>query len=514
MICRRYSQYSKLLSVFIYLVPVLIPLIYLAVTGGQDDTQVLNQRRFGLLMNSVKIAAPVVFICLIISVMVAMRVHTAFRRRPVMRWFFLLLAPVPSYIYALSYMNLIRFAGMIFPSVLKYQMAGVVPCILVESMAFLPFACAAALTGLEQVNAQEWRAALLFDNADRVFFKVILPVQLPWLLAMGAVIFVLSITDYSIPSLFQVNVYAMEIFSDYSAAGQSLHSLRLSAPLIFISTVIILIFMFSLNKSFRPMKTDRNIYPVYSKGLTAAGNAAVILALLQIILPVISLIPYIGVGIRQYVSAGKELINSCLIGILAVLLLMIPAALMALTLTKSCGVSGFMLWAAALIPLSVPGVLTGIGVLKLFSDTPLYIFRNGIIMPAVGMAVRYLPFAMLVQYGCYLRIDRDKLRAARLLAPSAGKALLKVQLPLMASGFIISGIVVFLLTLGDVGTVLILMGAGKEPLSVKIYNYLHYGSSETVAVFCLIQMTVCILLMLMLYVFAGKRVGKADRTDD
>jgi iron(III) transport system permease protein len=84
----------------------------------------------------------------------------------------------------------------------------------------------------------------------------------------------------------------------------------------------------------------------------------------------------------------------------------------------------------------------------------------------------------------------------------------------MAPGFIISGIVVFLLTLGDVGTVLILMGAGKEPLSVKIYNYLHYGSSETVAVFCLIQMTVCILLMLMLYVVAGKGVGKADRTDD
>lgn len=514
MTCRRYSQYSKLLSVFIYLVPALIPLIYLAVTGGQDNTQVLNQRRFGLLMNSVKIAAPVVFICLIISVMVAMRVHTEFRRRPVMRWFFLLLAPVPSYIYALSYMNLIRFVGTIFPSVLRLQMAGIVPCVLVESMAFLPLACAAALTGLEQVNAQEWRAALLFDNADRVFFKVILPVQLPWLLAMGAVIFVLSITDYSIPSLFQVNVYAMEVFSDYSAAGQSLHSLRLSAPLIIISTAIILIFLFTLNKSFRPMKTDRNINPAYSKGLLAAGNTAVMLAVLQIVLPVVSLLPYIGAGIGQYASAGRELMNSCLTGMLAVLFLMIPAALMALTLTKCCGVRGFMLWTAALIPLSVPGVLTGIGVLKLFSDTPLYVFRNGIIMPAVGMAIRYLPFAMLVQYGCYLRIDRDKLRAARLLAPNGSKALLKVQLPLMAPGFIISGIVVFLLTLGDVGTALILMGAGKEPLSVKIYNYLHYGSSETVAVFCLIQMTVCILLMLLLYAFAERAVRKAGRTDD
>lgn len=514
MTCRRYSQYSKLLSVFIYLVPALIPLIYLAVTGGQDNTQVLNQRRFGLLMNSVKIAAPVVFICLIISVMVAMRVHTEFRRRPVIRWFFLLLAPVPSYIYALSYMNLIRFVGTIFPSVLRLQMAGIVPCVLVESMAFLPLACAAALTGLEQVNAQEWRAALLFDNADRVFFKVILPVQLPWLLAMGAVIFVLSITDYSIPSLFQVNVYAMEVFSDYSAAGQSLHSLRLSAPLILISAAVIPVFLFPLNRAHRPMKTDRNIYPIYSKGLTAAGNTAVVLAILQILLPVLSLVPYIGAGIRQYVSAGRELWNSCLTGVLVVILLTIPAAFMAFALTESNGVGGFILWVLAVLPLSVPGVLTGIGTLKLFSDTPLYVLRNGIMLSAVGMAVRYLPFAMLIQYGCYLKIDRDKLSAARLLAPDKYRAFLNVRLPLMAPGLIISGIVVFLLTLGDVGTSLILMGAGREPLSVKIYNYLHYGSSETVAVFCLIQMTVCILLMLLVYIYTGKSVRKANRIYD
>jgi iron(III) transport system permease protein len=43
------------------------------------------------------------------------------------------------------------------------------------------------------------------------------------------------------------------------------------------------------------------------------------------------------------------------------------------------------------------------------------------------------------------------------------------------------------------------MPAGMEPLSVKIYNYLHYGSSETVAAFCLLQVMVCMLMMGILY---------------
>ena len=78
---------------------------------------------------------------------------------------------------------------------------------------------------------------------------------------------------------------------------------------------------------------------------------------------------------------------------------------------------------------------------------------------------------------------------------SPGSAFIRVQLPMMAPGLIISGIVVFLLTLGDVGTSLVLMTPGREPMSVKIYNYLHYGSSEKVTYFCLMQMMVCIAFM-------------------
>lgn len=509
MICRKSSRYSKgILICLIYVIFTLFPVFYLVFSGGKGDLKIWNLRRAGLMVNSLITALFTVMACLLVAVFSSLKIYTSFKKRPLLRWYFLLLAPVPSYIYALSYMNLIRFAGRFFPGVLRWRMAGIFPCVLVESFAYLPLALAAALTALERISEDEWNAALLFDSADMVFFKVVLPKQMPWLLAAGALIFTLSVTDYSIPSLFQVNVYAMEIFSDYSAAGQSINSLRLSLPLVLISTLIILISFYPLKSIPNAIKTGERVSPLYSGGLRTVCSVCVFLTALQIILPLLSFVPYIIMPGGEFVSALPQLYNSLAAGMAAVIIHILPSALMAYHLTKDDTLCKPALWICALFPLCIPGVLTGIGILGLVSSTPLYVLRTGVILPALGLAIRYMPFSMLIQYGCYLRLDRDRINAAGLLQNKCGKAFLKVQLPLMAPGLIVSSIAVLLLTLGDVGTSLVLMSAGREPMSVKIYNYLHYGSSEKVTYFCLLQTVVCLLLMITAYMvmdIAGKR---------
>ena len=211
---------------------------------------------------------------------------------------------------------------------------------------------------------------------------------------------------------------------------------------------------------------------------------------------------------EEFVSAWKELGNSFLAGGIAVAILTVPAAGMALLLSHGEGKNRYFLWIAAVLPLAIPGTLSGIGILQFLSDTPLHVLRGGSLMPALGMAARYLPLGMLIQYGFYLQMDFEGIRAARLLQVRPGAAFWRVELHAMRPGLVISGLVVFLLTLGDVGTALVLMPAGMEPLSVKIYNYLHYGSSETVAVFCLMQTLVCMLAMGMVYILTeGRNVG-------
>ncbi|MCR5033477.1 MAG: hypothetical protein K6A92_11540 [Lachnospiraceae bacterium] len=503
---KKQNEWRKILSaggrILLYGIFAFLPVLWLILTGPESSIPIMNERKWGLLEQSVRIAVSSCFLCLLIAFFGAMGLYQLFPKRRHFRWFFLLLAPLPAYIYALTYMNLIRFFGTWIPSLLRSPIAGLFPCILVETMAYLPFATACALIALEQVNTGEWKAALLMEKGDGVFFRVLLPGQLPYLLAMGAVIFVLSVTDYSIPSLFQVNVYAMEIFSDYSAMGNSLYSLKLSLPLIVVAVAVTLPCLLPLRTIRRPMTAGEIVNPCLSPALKGICYLGVLVLVLQILLPILSLLPFLVELAKAFVPAGRELLYSGESGILAVLILTPVAAQLALLLAKK---RSTLLWIVTLLPLSIPGVLSGIGVCRMFSDLHLSAFRNGLFMPAVGMAIRYLPFSVIIQFGAYLRMDKDKLSAAYLLQGKKGGAFFRVQLFMMRPGLLISGIVVFLLMLGDVGTALMLMQPGREPLSVKIYNYLHYGASETVAVFCLLQILCCLVGMGLIYLFLERK---------
>ena len=196
MTCRKSSRYSKgIFLCLLYLLITLLPVICLMLSGEGAAKEIWNTRRAGLMANSFVIAVFTVAACLMIAAFASMRIHTGFQKKPFLRWYFLLLAPVPPYIYALSYMNLLRFLGRFFPELLRVRMTGIFPCVVVETFAYLPFACAAALVALDQVNQKEWSAALLLGGSDRAFFQVVLPAQIPWLLAIGAILFVLSVMD-------------------------------------------------------------------------------------------------------------------------------------------------------------------------------------------------------------------------------------------------------------------------------------------------------------------------------
>ncbi len=340
------------------------------------------------------------------------------------------------------------------------------------------------------------------NSADDTYWRIVFSKQFPYILMMSAIIFVLSLTDYSIPSLFQTNVYAMEIFSDYSASGQSVHSLFLSLPMIMTGAIVIIPAVISLRKSGRPMPDEERVIPKYSRLLSTFSYIAITVLVLQIILPLISIIPDVKGVLSDNVAVFEELFNSFKTGILSVIIMLVLSLpLTYLLAVKTNKKDGFktLIWILCLLPLAIPGVLNGIGVLKLISDSPLHNLRNSIFMPALGLAIRYLPFSLIIQYGAYMRIDLKKLEAADLLKRDRIRSFFKAYLPLLSPGIIISSITVFLLTLGDVSTSLILMPAGKEPLSVKIYNYLHYGSSATVARLCIIQIICCLSLMAVLY---------------
>ena len=155
----------------------------------------------------------------------------------------------------------------------------------------------------------------------------------------------------------------------------------------------------------------------------------------------------------------------------------------------------------ALLPIAVPSSLIGMGMLKAVNGSPIHGISQTLYFPALGCAVKYMPFAFLLFCARHRRIHREELEAGQIHMPSPWQYFRKILLPLYRPAIWGSGAVVFLLTVGEEGIPLVLMPPGYETLAVKVYNYLHYGASELVSGFCLL--TVLLTAGLMAIAFCG-----------
>lgn len=489
----------------IYVLLFTLPLFALLFQAGNPGLAIPNSRRWGLLGNTMLLGLLTAAGCILIGFYAAVGIYTGRWKESSLRWWFLLLLPVPQYIYALSWMELVRLLGGMIPSLLRMQIFGIFPCVIVEVMAYMPICTALSLAGLERQDVRLTEAGILCRKADIVLYRICLPQMLPWLLSGAGCVFVLSATDFSIPSLFQYNVYAMELFSDFSAYGKAVNSFWLALPLILLIMIAVTFLLQGLQQIFVPSKSRGHATLQLSGVTKGMCKTAVLVCIMQIGIPILTLTAGIGSWEQLIDSAalsGEELLISCGIGGMAALITIFPSGCAAMIL---CSNRKWYLRLLFLFPLAMPGALIGIGWLELLNGSLFHSITGTLLFPALGCAVRFIPFGTLVLAGMLFRIDKKSLQAAELLKINGWKEFCTVKFPVFAPGILASVLMVFLLTLGDVSVTLMTAPPGKEPFSIKIYNYLHYGASEMVSGFCMAVVIICLMVTLVLMVLLRMR---------
>ncbi|MBT5642394.1 hypothetical protein HOJ44_04675 [Candidatus Bathyarchaeota archaeon] len=84
--------------------------------------------------------------------------------------------------------------------------------------------------------------------------------------------------------------------------------------------------------------------------------------------------------------------------------------------------------------------------------------------------------------------------AAELFEVRKNDALWRVKLPLQMQGITAAALILFAFSLGELGATLLVVPPGSETLTIRIFNYLHYGGSEEVAGLCLVMAVVMMTL--------------------
>ena len=338
-----------------------------------------------------------------------------------------------------------------------------------------------------------------------VLLKVILPLAAPAILSGTGLCFLLSLTDYSVPSLFQVNVYSLEIFSEFSATGSPERAFLLSLPLLAACGATSLVLLAGLKNTAQsaarrearegdhldPVEGSSGYrWPAWFRGLLALTGAA---WLAQAGVPVLTLLAQTSSwgNFVNSISAARSDLTFTLQVALASGLSCLP---LALALARLLAKGSRLGWGLALAPLALPAPLVGIGLIWIWNRLAGLGLYGSAGLPVLAMVARFSAIAALAVLAQHRRTDASLFEAARLFQSNPWKRWLGVELPLLTPGLFAAAGIVFILSAGELGATLITIPPGQSTLTLRIYNYLHYGASETVAGLCLMVLLVTMLI--------------------
>jgi len=414
----------------------------------------------------------------------------------------LMLILLPPFIHTQSWIffvdKLNSFLEQILGVALNFN--GIFAVILTIAFSYLPITAGLCLIALLSIPSELSDMCRIDGGGKTAFLKIYLPFLYPALCIGGLLVFLLSINDYGIPSVFGINVFVLELYSRFSA-GNSIYSVFLAGfPLFLLCATIMALFGFYISRSNFSFSTMKCINPFKKEKFikTPAVFGLVILVFFAIV-PLFNL-TYEAVRVKGAIAVLANSVNeisySAFISILAAVFSFIPALLFTYSFYKSKARILFL--GVAALPFIISSPIAGLSLIKMW-NTPLlsFVYRSPI-MPAIALISRFAFVEAVILTVAISRLDKALIENMALHYPGLFR-FFKCMAQLIWKECLAGILIVFALSMGEFGVTLLVTPPGYQTLTIKIYNYLHYGASEIVAVLCLFMLVVMLLILLLLF---------------
>lgn len=384
-------------------------------------------------------------------------------------------------------------------------MEGLNGVILVQSVHFFPFILINLSASLNNIDRSMEEAALnLGSSGMRLFRRIVLPLGMPGYIAGASLVFLKVFDDLGTPLLLNVNnMLAPQAYLRISSVG-------ISDPVGYVISVILVVFsLFSMWVSFLAMKGKD--YATAQKGgggllrrdlntMEKLGCYLVIgLILLFVLAPHLALfllsistvwsfspLPD-GYTLEHYAtvfeSANTFITNTLLYAGLAGLIDVVLGTAIAYIVWRT-GIWGRKaLDFIAMGALAIPGVVLGIGYLRMFydiqmpfSDVPLATWWG---IMVIALAVRRLPYALRACVAALQQVALSLEEAAESLGASKMTTIRRIVVPLMMGGILAGFITSFATAAVELSATIMLVAKEDDaPLAYGIYVFMQSAAGR------------------------------------
>ncbi|GIP34780.1 iron ABC transporter permease [Paenibacillus sp. J2TS4] len=495
---------TSLIGAAVILLPIVYVLSGLIQPANENWNNVTQYLLKDYIIGSAKLVLFTGFFATLIGVVLAwLVVGYTFPLRRFFRWALMLPLAVPPYIAAFTYATMTSYTGTIQATLRNQFDINLAPgmieimstrgAVFIMTLFLFPYVFMISRTFLEKQSASYIENAMLLGHKRfSLFFRVVLPISRPAIIAGGMLVVFEVLSDYGVASYFGVQTLSTAIFQTWFGMYDVDSAIKLAAWLMIVIIGIFAIERFlRRNRKFNSTTSQsRPLNPRPLKGFAALGATLLcsIVFLLSFLIPVVQIIvwttwTYRKVWRSDFMDLMMNSLTGALIGTCIIIVIALLAARTSRTISSSLGYAISRLMTAGY---AIPGAIIAIGVLAIFIAldrqlSPFYawlgkgegvlILSLSLSMLVTGYIIRFMATGYNAIESGYEKIPRTYSEASRMLGRSSTSTFFKIELPLLKGAVFTGFVLTFVEIVKELPLTLLLRPFNFDTLATRTYQY-------------------------------------------
>ena len=352
----------------------------------------------------------------------------------------------------------------------------------------------------------------------RRFFKVILGLSMPTVLAASLIVFMQAFSDFGTPLLIGegFRTFPVEIYNQYlGEVGRNFHfasaisviAIGITALVFFAQKLLVSRYKFSI----------RALHPVEKK--TPKGIKGLLMHVYCYLLVGIAFLPQIyivylsfrntsgaiileGYSLGNYRAAMDRLLvrsiqNTLFMGVVSIIVIVVLSVLIAYLVVRRTSVINNTIDTMSILPFVMPGAVVGIALVVAFNQGPLVLTGTVTIM-ILALIIRRMPFTVRSSTATLMQIPMSIEEAAISLGSSKLKTFAGITVPMMSAGIISGAILSWVSIVTELASAIILYNNRTITLTMSAYVAITRGNFGLAAAFAAV-LTVLTSVTLLIY---------------
>jgi len=394
--------------------------------------------------------------------------------------------------------------------------------VIVLTTIFTPLSMLIIGSAFSNINSQLEESGFMITNLTRVITKIILPLIKPALITSFVLVFIFSISEFSVPAFLGVKVFTTEIFTQFSAFYNHSLAILQSSLLIFICVLLLL--------SESKYIADAPFLSISSKGtnnksydLINQNNISLIVLFgwffISVFLPFIILfVQSFKNGSDKFIQAFKLLLptfgNSIGLALIAALIIVVVGFTAAYLTTFRKNKIGKLFDWMLLIIFAMPSIIFGISLIKFYNQPILNFIYSSYAIIIIGYVGKFSFISAKLISNAIKQIPKSLDEAAQIEGLTLLSRIYKILVPLILPTLFVVFIISFIFSFGELGTTIMLYPPGTEIMPIKVFTIMANAPQALTSSMTLIVFSITLLIIIGFYFIAKPIIKNYNYVND